>query len=444
MTQLFSPNAGLNGPLGSSMPDRFRTIGTGLADATVNAIVADRKLNQSTQWGLMSPGCDGSPNLNVMNDVSCCADNCPDTGQWVLINRQHGIPTLAGGAARPFVSTSGPPVVFRGALGDPCITDARISLLDTVGNKWRIVEQAVNGVVMAAGSLRSTGETPASPRPGSDPNHYESAFIMYTNDGGDVDPTPIGNQTWLRYPALTGANTGPSHVSGTSVITASGKAIATLPIAEYNSYYQGLPISNRGFFGECGWHVTKFDYITGVTWPNPYYNWHTGQSRGNQMVLGTSATEGCGHVQSDLYLFGLEAALPSGDNCAWIVPNPAGADIRDYAVPSSNLGVMVRAATGTGDALLRPLTWAPIPALYPGTGIVGVISGVPVIQEFNICACADGSVFVNPVGVKTVWQYKYDRSSNRLVMVRKITLAATGGAVWGADTILEAVLEPFG
>jgi len=446
MSQLFSPNAGMNGPLGGSMPDRFRTLGTGLAEATTGAIVADRKANQAIKWGTMAPGCDGLPNLNTLNDVTCCADNCPEDGTWVLINTQHGIPTLAGGAARPFAGTSGPPVVFRAPMSDPCITDARISLLDTHGNKWRIVEEMVNGVKMAAGSLRSTGNTPCAVRTPSDPNRYVSAFQFFSTQVGTIDPFPQDNQTWLQFPSLTGANTGPTGsptFSPVLPITASGVRICPLSVPIYNAYYAGLPVQNAGFIGEPGFHVTRFSSDGSWDGGQTYYAWHTGQSRGNQVVRGTCPTTGCGRVQSDGYVFGIEAPLPTGDNCAAITVNPASdGTLLPNPVPSGNLGVMVRDALGTGDALLRPLTWTAIPAAYPGRAIVYEPAGDPVATEMNIFACEEGSVFVNPVGVKTVYQFRYDPGSNRLVLVRTIAIG-TGGTSWNADTILCAVLEYF-
>lgn len=447
MTTLFSPNAGMNGPLGGLLPDRFRTLGTGLASATVGAIVADRKQNQAVRWGTMAPGCDGLPNLNTLNDVTCCADNCPEDGTWVLINTQHGIPTLAGGAARPFAGTSGPPVIFRAPMGDPCITDVRISLLDTHGNKWRIVEEMVDGVKMAAGSMRSTGNTPCPPRTTNDPNRYVSAFQFFSTQITDVPPRPAEQKTWLQFPSLTGANTGPTGsptFSPVLEITASGILLCPLPVETYNAYYAGLPVQNLGFFGECGFNVSRFS--SDGSWDGPfaqYYFWHTGQSRGNQLVRGTCATTGCGRVQSDGYVFGIEAPLPTGHNCAALKTDP-DADVSTLAnpVPAGNLGVMVRDANGVGDELLRPLTWTALPASYPGKAIVYRAGTTTAATEMSICACEEGSVFVNPVGVKTVWQFRYDPGTNRLVLVRTIAIG-TGGTSWNADTILSAVLEYF-
>lgn len=448
MSQLFSPNSGMNGPLGSLSPDRFRTLGTGLAEATVGAIVSDRKQNQAIRWGTMAPGCDGLPNLNTLNDVTCCADNCPEDGTWVLINTQHGIPTLAGGAARPFAGTSGPPVIFRAPMGDPCITDVRISLLDTEGNKWRLVEEMVEGVKMAAGSLRSTGNTPADHRVANDPNRYVSAFQFFSTQITDVPPRPsvqVPSKTWLQFPSLTGANSGPSGsptFSPLLQLTASGVLICRLTDATYNSYYAGLPVQNRGFLGEPGFNVKRFSSDASWDGGNDYYLWHTGQSRGNQVVRGTCYTTGCGRVRSIDYLFGIEAPLPTGDNTAALTINPdADASDAPNPIPSGNLGVMVRDANGTGAELLRPLTWTPLPATYPGKAIV-YSAAAPVATEMNIFACDEGSVFVHPVGVKTVWQFRYELGSNRLALVRTITIG-TGGTVWNADTILSATLDYF-
>lgn len=384
MTQLFSPNAGLNGPLGASMPDRFRTLGTGLADATVGAIVADRKANQSVQWGLMAPGCDGLPNLNPLNDVTCCADNCPDTGSWVLLNRQHGVPTLvaAGPPARPFASTSGPPVIFRAAISDPCDLVSRVTLIDSNGNGWSIVD----------GSLKGTGYTPTTARPSPDPNRYESEFESLS--------------TKLLYPPVLGA-TQPQ--------------IAHITINHWEKYYKPLPVQNYGFWGEGGF------YTLGVS---------TTGATGYQMTMGNCATTGCGKVKSDVYFFGLEAPLPTGDNSA-------------VDIPCGKYGVMVRDATAAGVDLMRPLTWTPI---LPGV-VTGIDPGFPSGDtltpgvDLNICACEEGSIFVHQVGmasVNLVFQYRYDVKTNKLAQIRKFSLAfGSGETAWGSTTILSAVLDAF-
>ena len=307
----------------------------------------------------------------------------------------------------------------------------------------------VEGVKMAAGSLRSTGNTPADHRVANDPNRYVSAFQFFSTQITDVPPRPsvqVPSKTWLQFPSLTGANSGPSGsptFSPLLQLTASGVLICRLTDATYNSYYAGLPVQNRGFLGEPGFNVKRFSSDASWDGGNDYYLWHTGQSRGNQVVRGTCYTTGCGRVRSIDYLFGIEAPLPTGDNCAAITVNPdSDGTLVPNPVPSGNLGVMVRDANGVGDELLRPMTWTALPAAYPGKAIVYQSGVNTVATEMNIFPCSEGSIFVHPVGVKTVWQFRYDAGSNRLVLVRTIAIG-DGGTSWNADTILSATLDYF-
>lgn len=114
---------GPNGPLGSGVADRLRTIGPDIARATRQ--IVDKKIGDLTSVtiGLAQPGCDGQLIINSLNGAACAGDPASPGSQWVLQTRIRGVPGyLAGSAGRPFASVSGPPITLSVPLtggGDP-------------------------------------------------------------------------------------------------------------------------------------------------------------------------------------------------------------------------------------------------------------------------------------------------------------------------------------
>lgn len=88
----------------------------------------DRKLEARTgsvSWGLVSQGCDGSPNLDPIGDTRCC-DDCPPGERLGLIHRHMGMPTLLPSPLpRPLASTAGVESTTLRFLGDPLSNDIR-------------------------------------------------------------------------------------------------------------------------------------------------------------------------------------------------------------------------------------------------------------------------------------------------------------------------------